>query len=78
MTKPYTDVQIVGQFELLKKSCDARGFSIAIEYGKPMEEAECIVIRSKETGVVVHFSSSFVHASGFLDGVDYMRHQQQK
>jgi hypothetical protein len=82
--KNYTDIQVVNQFEMLKKSCDARGFTIAIEEVKSFEAgkgcvdiSDHIVIRRKSDGVTAHISISFVHAQGFLDGLDYAKVTKQ-
>lgn len=66
----YSDIQIIGQFEMLKKSCDVRGFSVAIEEAFS-DRSEHIVIRRKSDNSVAHMSGSFIHSQGFLDGLDY-------
>lgn len=80
----YTDIQIVGQFELLKKSCEARGFRVSIEEVKSFKDgvvvdmSDHIVIRRKSDDVTAHISISFVHAQGFLDGIDYASAVEKK
>ena len=83
MRSECADVQIVGQFEMLKKSCDVRGLTIAIEEVKSFENGKCvsmsdhIVIRRKSDDVTAHISISFIHAQGFLDGIDYAKMTQK-
>lgn len=57
----YTDAQIIGQFEMLKRACEARGYTVGHH----------LIVREKGTGRIVLQALSCVHAQGFLDGLDY-------
>lgn len=63
----YRDTQIIGQYNFLKKECEARGLVLELEE-KNGESG--FLIKNKE-GKVIHISGDLRMSQGFLDGLDF-------